>query len=85
MSFIPQVLSKDDPQIKLDQNLSDENIQRLKDKLKQEGVLAVSFGVVGIPDDEEGARKIFVFAKNSASGRSPPSPRSGKWTCWRNS
>jgi len=64
IEFYPgQVLSKDDPQIKLDQNVSDETIQKLKDKLKQEGVLAVSFGVVDIPNDEEGARAIFVFAK----------------------
>jgi sugar phosphate isomerase/epimerase len=64
IEFYPgQRLSKDEPQIKLDQNASDETIQKLKDQLSKYGVIAVSFGVVDIPQDEEGARKIFVFAK----------------------
>jgi sugar phosphate isomerase/epimerase len=64
IEFYPgQALSRENPQIKLDQNLSDESIQKLKDKLQQHGLLAVSFGVVDIPRDEEGARKIFVFAR----------------------
>ena len=64
IEFYPgQILSAADPQIKLDQNAADETIAKLKAKLQQRGVLAVSFGVVEIPPDEEGARRIFEFAK----------------------
>ena len=64
IEFYPgQVVSAEDPQLKLDQYVSDQTIQKLKAKLQQRGVLAVSFGVVDIPRDEEGARKIFLFAK----------------------
>ena len=64
IEFYPgQVLSKEDRQIKLDQNVSDETIQKLKDQLAKHGVVAVRFGVVNIPRNEACARKIFVFAK----------------------
>jgi sugar phosphate isomerase/epimerase len=64
IEFYPgQPLSKEDKDTKLDQNASDETIQKLKDKLAKHGVMAVNFGVVGFPNDEAGARKIFEFAK----------------------
>ena len=42
---------------------SDEVIARVKAKLAKHKVRAVNYGVVGIPKDEAGARKIFEFAK----------------------
>lgn len=42
---------------------SDEVIARVKAKLAKHNVRAVNYGVVGIPKDEAGARKIFEFAK----------------------
>lgn len=64
IEFYPgQTLSKEEPGVKVDVNASDETIQKLKDKLKKHGVVAVNFGVVGIPNDEAGARKVFDFAK----------------------
>ncbi|MBI5801598.1 MAG: sugar phosphate isomerase/epimerase [Verrucomicrobia bacterium] len=42
---------------------SDEVIARVKEKLAKHGVRAVNYGVVTIPKDEAGARKIFEFAR----------------------
>ncbi len=61
--FPTQRFSKDEPDVRVDQNLSDDDIARLKAKLKQCDVLAVSIGVIDIPRDEPGARKVFDFAR----------------------
>lgn len=42
---------------------NDEQINTIKELLKKHGIRAVNYGVVGIPNNEEGARKIFEFAK----------------------
>jgi len=64
IEFYPgQSLSPDEKQIKIDPNASDETIQKLIDKATRHGLLIVNFGVVGIPKDEAGARKVFEFAK----------------------
>jgi sugar phosphate isomerase/epimerase len=64
IEFYPgQALSPDDKKSKVDPTASDETIAKLKAKAKQHGLLIVSFGVVGIPKDEDGARKVFDFAK----------------------
>ena len=64
IEFYPgQKLSKDEPDVKWDHNASPETIQKVKDKLAQFKVTAVNYGVVPIPKDEAGARKIFEFAK----------------------
>ena len=64
IEFFPgQKLSKDEPTVKWDHNASDEVVQKVKDKLAQHHLLAVNYGVVGIPKDEAEARKIFAFAK----------------------
>ena len=64
IEFYPgQKLSKDQPDIKWDHNASDEIIQKVKDQLAKHHVLAVNYGVVGIPKDEAEARKVFEFAK----------------------
>lgn len=58
-----QFLSKDEPGIRLTQDIADAAIEKLKAKLQACDVLAVSFGVVEIPQNEADARKIFVFAR----------------------
>jgi sugar phosphate isomerase/epimerase len=64
IEFYPgQKLSVEEASIKWDHNASEEVIQKVKDKLAKHKVRAVNYGVVGIPKDETGARKIFEFAK----------------------
>ncbi len=64
IEFFPgQKLSKEEPNVVWDHNASTETIQKVKDKLAQHHIKAVNYGVVGIPKDEAGARKIFEFAK----------------------
>lgn len=43
-------------------DLTAEQKQAVKDKVKEQGVTIVSFGVTGVPKDEAGARKLFAFA-----------------------
>src|SRR5713101_8661472 len=63
IEFYPsQSLSPDDKKSRVDPNATDETIAKLKAKAKQHGLLIVNFGVVGIPKDEAGARKVFDFA-----------------------
>jgi sugar phosphate isomerase/epimerase len=65
IEFFPgQKLSKDEPEVKLDHNASAETIQKIKDKLAEHKMKAVNYGVVGIPQDEAEARKLFEFAKS---------------------
>jgi sugar phosphate isomerase/epimerase len=64
IEFYPgQSLSPEDKKSKVDANATDETIEKLKAKAKEHGLLIVNFGVVGIPKDEAGARKVFEFAK----------------------
>ena len=64
IEFFPgQKLSKEEPNVVWDHNASDETIQKVKDKLAQHNMKGVNYGVVGIPKDEDQARKIFEFAK----------------------
>lgn len=66
IEFYPgQTLSKEDSGLKVahDSPQVDTVIQKLQAKLKQHGLKAVNYGVVGIPKDEAGARKVFEFAK----------------------
>lgn len=64
IEFYPgQRLSKEDGDLKVDHNASDEVIQKLKAKLQQHQVMAVNYGVVGLPNDETESRKVFEFAK----------------------
>lgn len=77
IEFYPgQILTKEERNIKWTHDASDEVIARVKEKLAKHNVRAVNYGVVGIPKDEAGARKIFEFAKRWPSTASPPSP----WT-----
>jgi sugar phosphate isomerase/epimerase len=64
IEFYPgQTLSKEHPDVKWDHNASDEVIAQVKAKLAQYRVLPVNYGVVEIPKDEAGARKVFEFGK----------------------
>lgn len=64
IEFFPgQTVSKDDPNVKLDQNCSSDTLARVKGQLDKFHMKAVNFGVTGIPKDEPGARKLFEFAK----------------------
>jgi sugar phosphate isomerase/epimerase len=58
-----QKFSADKPDLKFDHNASDDMIAAVQAQLKKYGVRAVNYGVVGIPKDEAGARKVFDFAK----------------------
>ena len=64
IEFFPgQALSPDQRGIKWDHNASDEVIAQVKAKLAKHGIRGVNYGVVGIPNNEADARKIFEFAK----------------------
>ncbi len=64
IEFYPgQKLSAEEPTVKWDHNASAEVQEKVKAKLKQHGLIAVAYGVVGIPKDEAQARKVFEFAK----------------------
>lgn len=64
IEFYPgQPLSKENRGVRVDHNASDEVIGQLKAKLAQHGVKAVNYGVVGIPNNEAEARKVFTFAQ----------------------
>ncbi len=64
IEFYPgQKLSKDEPGVSFDHNASDDALAKVKAKLEAAKLKAVNYGVVGIPNDEAGARKIFEFAK----------------------
>jgi sugar phosphate isomerase/epimerase len=64
IEFFPgQHLSAEEPNVVWDHNASPETIQKVKDKLAEFHIHAVNYGVVGIPNDPAGARKLFEFAK----------------------
>jgi sugar phosphate isomerase/epimerase len=64
IEFFPgQPFSPEHPDWKFDHNASDTMIAEVKARLDKDGVRAVNYGVVDIPQDEAGARKVFNFAK----------------------
>src|SRR5215216_2143534 len=64
IEFYPgQKLSKEEPTVKWDHNAPEEVIKKVEAKLAQHKIKAVNYGVVGIPTEEDGARKVFAFAK----------------------
>jgi sugar phosphate isomerase/epimerase len=64
IEFYPgQALSPDRRTVKWDHNADDALIGDVQAKLKKHGIRAVNYGVVGIPNDETAARKIFDFAR----------------------
>jgi sugar phosphate isomerase/epimerase len=64
IEFFPgQKFSAEKPDLKFDHNATAEMIAAVKARLAERGVRAVNYGVVSIPKNEAGARKIFEFAK----------------------
>ena len=64
IEFYPgQKFSPEHPDWKWDHNASDEMITLVQDRLKWDGIHAVNYGVVDIPNNEAEARKIFEFAR----------------------
>jgi sugar phosphate isomerase/epimerase len=64
IEFYPgQKLGTDAPGATVDHNASDATVENLKRKLLDSRVVAVNYGVVGLPNDENECRKVFVFAK----------------------
>jgi sugar phosphate isomerase/epimerase len=64
IEFYPgQKLSTNEPAVTWDHNASPETIKKVQDKLAQHKITAVNYGVVPVPKDETGARKLFEFAK----------------------
>jgi len=63
IEFYPgQKVAADGP-TKFDHDAPDETIALVQAHLEKSGVRAVNYGVVGIPKDEAGARKVFDFAR----------------------
>ncbi len=58
-----QTFRPGDAETRWDHHATDEMIAEVEARLEKRGVLAVNYGVVGIPRDKEEARKIFDFAK----------------------
>lgn len=58
-----QKFSPEHPDWKFDHNASDEMVAAVQARLKQDGIRAVNYGVVNIPNENAGARNIFEFAK----------------------
>lgn len=63
IEFYPGQKLSPDQDVKFDHNSPDDVIAAVQARLKERGLRAVNYGVVGIPSDEAGARKIFDFAK----------------------
>ncbi len=64
IEFYPgQSYGPDQPGVHFDHNATDEMIAAVKARLEKDGIRAVNYGVVDIPKNEAGARKIFEFAK----------------------
>jgi sugar phosphate isomerase/epimerase len=63
IEFYPgQKLTPDDT-TKWGHDAPPEAVATVKEKLKKHGIIAVAYGVVGLPKDEAGCRKVFEFAK----------------------
>jgi sugar phosphate isomerase/epimerase len=60
--FPGQRLSKEDP-AGFDHNATDAQIAAVKAKLKETGIKAMNYGVVGLDNNEANDRKVFDFAK----------------------
>ncbi len=58
-----QKFSPEHPDWKFGPDSSDAMVAEVEARLQKDGVRAVNYGVVGIPNDEAGARKVFDFAK----------------------
>ena len=65
IEFFPgQKLSPAEPGVKFDHDATPEVWDKVKAKLKEAGITAVAYGVVGLSKDEAASRKVFEFAKS---------------------
>jgi sugar phosphate isomerase/epimerase len=55
--------SKEKPDVRSNHNMTPEQIAELKQKLGAANIKPVAYGVVGLPNNEAGSRKVFEFAK----------------------
>ncbi len=58
-----QILEKNNPGVRFDHNLPDEQIDGVKKKLNELGLTLVSYGVVNFGNNEEEMQKVFMFAR----------------------
>ena len=63
IEFFPGQRFSPEGKERFDHNASPEQIKQIKDLLKKHNIHAANYGVVGIPNNEQEARKIFSFAK----------------------
>jgi sugar phosphate isomerase/epimerase len=61
--FPGQKLSLEEANVRFDHNSPDEVLEKVKAKLKKHDILAVNYGVVNLPNNEDQSRKVFEFAK----------------------
>jgi sugar phosphate isomerase/epimerase len=66
--FPSQKISAAFPNEKTGPGVSAEGLAAIKEILKKHQIQPVAIGVIGIPTDEEGARKVFAFAKELGIG-----------------
>ena len=65
IEFFPgQKLSPAEPDAKFSHDATPEVWEKVKAKLKDAGITAVAYGVVGLSKDEAASRKVFEFAKS---------------------
>ncbi len=58
-----QALSKEDRKVLFSHDAAPEILEEVKAKLEKAGVKLINYGVVPLPNDEAGSRKVFEFAK----------------------
>ena len=58
-----QILSKDDPDVKFDHHMNEEQMAAVNRELKKAGIRLASYGVVGFENNEPSIRAVFDFAK----------------------
>ncbi|MGB7161490.1 MAG: sugar phosphate isomerase/epimerase, partial [Tepidisphaeraceae bacterium] len=73
-----QKLSKEDP-TRFDHNSTPEQRAIVKQKLKDAGVVLMNYGVVDLPKDEAGSRKVFDFAKDMGVQTIVTEPKLDAW------
>lgn len=60
-----QRLCADSEEVKVGPGMSDDQKQQMLGKLSDAGVTLVNLGVIGLPNNEEGCRRVFDFAKST--------------------
>jgi sugar phosphate isomerase/epimerase len=58
-----QILDKNNPALRFGHDLPDDQIERVRKKLKEQGLTLVSYGVVNFENVEEEMAKVFAFAR----------------------